>query len=313
MKKIIVILGPTATGKTKLAVRLARKFKGEIVSADSRQIYRGMNIGTGKDLKNYELRIKNYELKNKNKTQKIPYRLIDIVNPNTEFNVEKFKKLALKKIYGIIKRGKLPILVGGTGLYISALVDNYDIPKVKPNPKLRQKLAIMSLREKLKKLKALDPAAFEFIDQKNPRRIDRALEICLSGSKFSEIKTKSAPLFDALIIGLNPGKKKLAQKINGRVDKMMKVGLVTETKKLLKKYDTKNTALQTIGYAEIIDYINKKTTLNQAVNLIKLHTRQFAKRQTTWFKRMETVNWIKNETEAEQLIKDFLPYLKDCP
>ena len=174
LPKLIVILGPTATGKTKLAVALARKFNGEIVSVDSRQVYKGMDIGTGKDLSEYRFKIYDLRFK-KNKIKKIPYHLIDVCKPNTEFNVAKFKKLALEKIYDIRKRGKTPFLVGGTGLYISAIVDNLDLPAVAPNKKIRKKLNSLTLSKKIQLLKKLDPAALKFIDIKNPRRVDRAL------------------------------------------------------------------------------------------------------------------------------------------
>jgi len=326
LPKLIVILGPTATGKTKLAVALARKFKGEIISADSRQVYRGLDIGTGKDLAEYKLppRSKDLEIfqtlpliKGEKKRRSIPHHLIDIVKPMTEFNLAKFKKLALKEIHNIIKRGKLPILVGGTGLYISAIVNNYDIPKIKPAKKIRAKLEKLNKSNKLKMLKKLDPAALEFLDVKNPRRIDRALEVCLAGYKFSEIRKKAKPLFNVLPIGIRLPKNILNKRIDARVDKMIKNGLLEETKKLIKQYPPRwrvggqyPAPLQTIGYAEIIDYINKKTTLNQAVNLIKLHTRQFAKRQMTWLKGMEKrgvkIHWLNRQKTIKKIIQRFL-------
>ena len=307
IKKLIVICGPTATGKTKLAVALARKFNGEIVSADSRQIYKDMNIGTGKDFKKYKAK----------NLPPVTYHLIDIIKPNTEFNLAKYKKLALKVIADIHARGKIPFLVGGTGLYISAIVDNYDIPSVKPNKKIRKKLQNLKILEKIKLLKKLDPVALNFVDTNNPRRLNRALEVCLSGQKFSATRKKSQPLFDVLQIGLTLPKKVLDKKIDQRVDKMINHGLINEVKKLKKKYRINSILSQIIGYKEIIDYLELKTDLNLAVELIKIHTHQFAKRQITWFKRDKRIKWInpvkslrshgaKNKKEAEKIIKSFL-------
>ncbi len=288
--KLIVILGPTATGKTKLAVSLASKFNGEIVSGDSRQVYKHLNIGTGKDLNEYK---------------KIKYHLIDVINPDKNFTLRQYKKLALEKIRDIHQRDKVPFLVGGTGLYISALVDNYEIPRIKPNKNIRKKLAKLNKLEKIKLLKKIDKKSLEFIDTDNPRRLERALEVCLSGQKFSKLRTKGEKLFNILQIGIKLPREKINKKIDLRVNKIIKLGLVDETKKIIKKF--KNPiALQTIGYTEIINFLNKKTTLEKAVELIKIHTHQFAKRQMTWFKRDKNIKWIKNKTQAVELIKIFL-------
>ena len=294
LPKLIVILGPTATGKTKLAVALARKFNGEIVSADSRQVYRGMDIGTGKDLKEYG---------------KIKYHLIDVCNPNTEFNVAKYKNLALKEIDSIIKRGKTPFLVGGTGLYLSAIIDNLHFPAVAPDKKTREKLKKLKTEEKIKLLKKLDSAALKFVDVKNPRRLDRALEVCLSGQKFSELRKKNEPLFEVLRLGVTFPKKIIDERIDARVESMIKKGLVVETEKLIKKYGKNAAPLQTIGYKEIIDFLKNKPGQKigpETIKLIKIHTHQFAKRQMTWFKRDKKIKWIKNEKQATGLIKKFI-------
>ena len=289
--KLIVILGPTASGKTKLAVSLASKFNGEIISADSRQIYKYLNIGTGKDLNEYK---------------KIKYHLINILNPDEYFTLAQYKKLALEKINNIIKKNKTTFLVGGTGLYVSSIIDNYQIPKIKPNKKIRNKLAKLNKLEKIKLLKKLDKKSLDFIDTDNPRRLERALEVCLSGQKFSESRNKGEKLFDVLQIGINLSRQEINKKIDFRVGKMIKLGLVEEVKNILKKFPKKSVALETIGYTEIINYLNKKTSLEQAIKLIKIHTHQFAKRQMTWFKRDKNIKWIKNQTEAQKLVKNFL-------
>jgi len=298
--KLIVILGPTATGKTKLAVNLASKFNGEIISADSRQIYQELNIGTGKNLSEYK---------------KIPYHLIDIIKPNnTTFNLAKYKKLALKAIADIHSQNKTPFLVGGTGLYISSIVNNYNIPEIKPNKKIRQKLDKLNLQEKIKLLKKLDSPALKIIDIKNPRRVNRALEICLSGQKFSATRKKSEPLFDILQIGLTLPREKLNTKIDQRVDQMIKQGLVEEVKNIKKKYRINSVLSEIIGYKEILDYLEMEPgsrylepgSISLAIQQIKIHTHQYAKRQMTWMKRDKNIHWIKSKSKVEKLIKEFL-------
>ena len=290
MNNLIIILGSTASGKTKLAVKLASLFDAQIISADSRQIYAHMDIGTGKDLDEYK---------------NIPYHLINITQPDKQFTLGQYQKLCFKTINKIHKQNKLPILVGGSGLYISSIVDNYQIPEIKPNKKIRLKLAKLSLKEKTILLKKLDPASLNFVDLNNPRRLNRALEVCLAGQKFSQTRTKTKPPYNILILGIKKNPTSLKKIINQRVDKMISQGLVEETKALIKKYGSA-TPLQTIGYAEIIDYLNKKTTLDQAVELIKLHTRQFAKRQPNWFKRHKNIKWVANATQAKKLMTQFI-------
>ncbi|MCX6731797.1 MAG: tRNA (adenosine(37)-N6)-dimethylallyltransferase MiaA, partial [Candidatus Parcubacteria bacterium] len=230
MQKLIVIIGPTASGKSALALKLAKRINGEIVSADSRQIYRGMDIGTAKPTKK--------ELKS------IPHHLINIKNPNQNYSVGEFKKDAINAINKIIKKGKLPILVGGTGLYISAIVNNLEIPQIKENKKLRAKIE-KEIKEKglnfvFEKLVALDPEAAYIVDPKNPRRVIRALEIAIiSGKKFSEQRKKGKPLYKILTIGLNPPPKILKSRINKRIIQMINDGLVSEVKKLVSKYGYK--------------------------------------------------------------------------
>ncbi len=293
LPKLIVILGPTAAGKTNLAIQLARQFNGEIISADSRQIYHGMDIGTGKELIAYQ-------------NAKINYHLINILSPAQQFTVAEYQQLAIKKIKTIHKKNKIPFLVGGTGLYVSAVVDNFKIPAVAPDAKQRQKIARMPLQEKINYLKKADPAALEIVDTRNPRRLNRAVEVCLSGKKFSQLRQTGQPLFNALLLGIKLKPEQLKHKINQRVDKMIKQGLVAETRRLLKQYGPTDIIINTLGYNEIIDCLNKKTNLVQAVELIKLHTRQYAKRQLTWFKRDQRIHWISNYQQAKKLIENFL-------
>lgn len=295
--KIIVIVGPTASGKTSLSIKLAKKFNGEIVSADSRQIYRGMNIGTAKATIKEQKIVKHY--------------LIDIKNPNQNYTVANFKKDAIKAIKTILNNKKLPFLVGGTGLYVQAIIDNLDIPKVKPNKKLRLKLekelnqyGIKYLFEKLVKL---DPEAQYIIDPNNPRRIIRALEICIiTGKPFSKQRKKQNRIFESLKIGINISRDLLYEKIDQRVDLMIKQGLINEVKKLIKKYGKNCQSFDAIGYREIINFLDKKISKEEAINQIKHNTRLFAKRQITWLKKDKEINWISNYEEAFQLVNNFL-------
>jgi tRNA dimethylallyltransferase len=302
MNKLIVILGPTASGKTDLSIKLAKKYNGEIVSADSRQIYKGMDIGTAKPLD----------------LQGIPHWLLDIKNPNQPYAVGEYKKDAVKIIRQILKRKKLPILVGGTGLYIKAVVDNLDIPRVEANPLLRAKIE-KEINEKglnfiFKKLVKLDPEAAYIVDPKNPRRIVRALEITLLTKKPFSLQRKSGkPLFDILELGINVPKEKLKERINRRVDQMLKNGLVEEVKKLVKKYPPSGEAggaheqaFDAIGYREIIDFLNKKSTAEQPAEAIKINTWHYAKRQMTWFKKDKKIIWIESPKEADELCRDWL-------
>ncbi|OGM90506.1 tRNA (adenosine(37)-N6)-dimethylallyltransferase MiaA [Candidatus Wolfebacteria bacterium RIFCSPLOWO2_01_FULL_38_11] len=295
--KIIVIVGPTTSGKSHLAVKISRKFKGEIISADSRQVYKGMDIGTAKPTKA--------------EIQSIPHHLIDIKNPNQNYTLAEYKKDCLKKIKKILQRNNLPIIVGGTGLYIKAVVDNLDIPPASPNSQLRKKLE-KELKEKglphlYEKLISLDPEAAYIIDKNNPRRIIRALEITIITNKpFSLQRKQGQPLFNALKIGINLPKEKLKNKIRKRTGQMIKNGLVNEVEALIKKYNPSLTVFDAIGYREIINYLNGKITLSEAVELIKRSTWRYAKRQMTWFRKDKEIIWASNEKEALILAKKFL-------
>lgn len=291
--KLIVILGPTASGKTALSVKLAKKFNGEIVSADSRQVYKAMNIATGKVTKK--------EMK------AIPHYLIDIVYPDQKFNAATYKKLAIKTIKDIQKRGKLPFLVGGTGLYIQAVVDNLDFPKVSPQKQLRKGLEKKSVEELFEIYKKLDVKGAKFIEKENKRRLIRAIEVCkATGKPFFEQRKKGKPFFEVLEIGIKLNKEKLKEKISKRVEKMFKLGLEKEVKNLTKKYSFEIPPMQTIGYQEWQEYFKEKIKKDKLKEKIKTHTFQFAKRQMTWFKRDKRINWIKNYKEAETLVKKFL-------
>ena len=276
--KIIVIVGPTASGKTSLAIKLARRYHGQIISADSRQIYRGMNIGTAQPNKKQLLQIKHH--------------LIGCINPDQPFSLADFIQLANKKITYLLSKNITPIIVGGTGLYISALIDNYQLPSGKIDLELRKKLEQKTPQQLMTLLRKKDLQTAQIIDQNNKRRLVRALEYVLTNKKsFTANQQKKTSDYQYQIIGLNPGKEKLEHNIRLRTIEMIKNGLVAETKKLLKKYSASLPALQTIGYQEIIQYLDNKKSLTQAEELINIHTRQYAKRQMTWFKRDPRIKW----------------------
>ena len=309
LHKIIVILGPTASGKSALAIKLAlrlssgqaKKLYGingaEIISADSRQIYREMNIGTAKPTK--------AELKS------IPHHLINIKNPNQLYTVSQYKHDCLKIIKKILRKNKLPILVGGTGLYIKAVVDNLEIPKAKPNPRLRQKLE-KELKEKglnflYQKLIKLDPEAVYIIDRHNPRRVIRALEITLQTKKpFSSQRKQGKKMFNTLKIGINIAPKKLKERVEKRIDQMINDGLIREVKNLIKRYPSELPVFNAIGYREIIGYIQRKISLEEALNQIKKNTWRYVKRQMTWFKKDKEIIWVANQKEAQNIANKFL-------
>jgi tRNA dimethylallyltransferase len=295
LPKLIVILGPTASGKTNLAIKLAKEFSGEIISADSRQIYKEMDIGTAKPTKS--------ELKT------VPHHLVNIILPNQKFNVALYKKRAHPIIKDIQKRNKVPFLVGGTGLYIKAVVDNLSFPKVIWQKKLREKLEKKNTEQLFKMYKKLDPLGAKKIDKKNKRRLIRAIEVCqITKKPFWEQRRKQKPQFETLQIGIKLSQKVLKKRIKKRAALMLQKGLKKEAQKLFKKYGD-IPPLQTIGYQEwkgnnISGRLDKKE--GEIKKDIILHTLQFAKRQMTWFKKEKRINWINNYSQAKKLIKNFL-------
>lgn len=293
LPKLIVVLGPTASGKTDFAVKLAKKFSGEIVSADSRQIYKEMDIGTAKP--------------SKKEKRFVPHHLINLINPNQIFNAAVYKKLALKAIKDVENRNKMPFLVGGTGLYIKSIVNNINFPAVPAQKKIRKKMENKTEKELFKIYKKLDPDGAKFIDKKNKRRLIRAIEVCKVTKKpFWKQREKGKTLFNTLTIGIKLPKKELEKRIKIRVEKMFRLGLEREVKNLTKKYGWKISPLQTIGYQEWKDYFNKKKKRSEVKKRVFLHTLQFSKRQMTWFKKDKRIKWIKNYKNAERLINDFL-------
>ncbi len=310
--KIVAIIGPTASGKSKLAIKLAHKFGGEIVSADSRQIYRGMDIGTAKLPLG---KIPNFPAcAEASAGRQFPIskiHLIDIKNPDENYTAADYKKDAIAAIRKILRKGKLPILVGGTGLYVKAVTDNLDIPAVVADEKLRRRLESEAKKRGLdflfKKLVKLDPEAAYIVDPKNPRRVIRALEVTIkTGKPFSAQRRRGEPLFDSFIIGIKTPGGMLSKKINARVDEMIKNDLVGEAENLLERYGPSHKAFDSIGYREVIHYLNGELVLDEAVELIKKNTKNYAKRQMTWFRKDKNIHWVGGEKAAFELTKKFL-------
>lgn len=293
LDKLIVILGPTASGKTDLSIKLAKKFNGEVVSADSRQVYKGMDIGTGKVTKK--------------EMQGIPHHLLDVVSPNTRFDVAKYRKKAIKAIKDIQKRNKLPFLVGGTGFYIQAIVDGLIFPKVKPDWKLRKELEKKSNSELFKMLKKLDPQRAKNIEKDNPRRLVRAIEIVLK-TKQSVPKLKKQPIdSDILILGVKRNKKELGSLINKRLLERLRQGMIAEVKKLHESgVSWKRLEEFGLEYRYIALHLQNKIRKEEMIERIQKESEHYAKRQTTWFKKDPRIHWIRNPREAEKLAKNIL-------
>ncbi len=289
LNKIVAIVGPTGSGKTYWAKKIAQKFNGKVISADSRQIYRGLDIGTAKD-----------------KTFK--QDLIDIVEPQEKFTVSDYQKLANDLINQYLSMHALPIIAGGTGLYIYAVLYGYVIPGLKEqSDQLRRKLEKISNKELYEKLKEIDPQAALKIDPQNKRRIIRALEvITLSEKPFSEVQKKLAPKFNTLIIGIKTDRETLYSKIDARIDQMIKDGLVKEVRELINKYKWDLPVFNTIGYKETIDYLQGKSTLKAAIDKIKTNTHAYVRRQDTWFRKNKDIKWVSDYENAEKLVKNFL-------
>ena len=320
--KIIVILGPTSSGKTSLAVKLAYKFNGEIVSADSRQVYRGMDVGTGKDLDEYELEVRSKKLEVRSdkkreifKIIKIPYHLIDVVSPKTEFSLAKYQRLAYKAIDDILARGKLPIIVGGTGLYLQAVVDNYNLSKIKPNKKLRERLEKLGAEKLFKKLQELNKKFADRLNEserKNKRRLIRYIEICGKATECLARHSVAGANYDFLLIGLTWPREVLRERIYKRlIERLEKEDMIGEVERLHKQGVTWK-RLESFGleYKYIALYLRKKLSYKEMVEKLNIAIRQFAKRQMTWFRRWERqgskIYWVKDRGEAERLVKKFL-------
>lgn len=305
---LIVILGQTASGKSDLAIRLARKFNGEIVSADSRQVYKGLDIGTGK-VTRAEQKI-------------VRHHLLDVAKPGTRFTVARYKKLADTAIRDISKRGKIPFLVGGSPLYTKAVVEGYEIPQVKPDWKLRKELEVQPLPSLLKLLKKFDPASYRRIDKRNPRRVIRALEIVYKTGKQIPVQKKQSP-YQALILGVAIPQAKLYKRIDERVDFRVKRGMIREVERLIEEGVSKKW-LTSLGleYRFITAFLINQRRLHKRKNRpskstvpykepdatremmrsLQFAIHDFARRQMVWYRKMPDIVWIKGIRDAEKAI-----------
>lgn len=270
---VIAIVGPTASGKTAMSIELAKKINGEIVSADSRLVYKGFDIASAKPTLE--------------EREGIPHYLIDIVEPEFDYSVGNYHDDARKAIYEIISKGKTPIVVGGTGLYFRILLENYNLPRVEANYELRAELDKKEKEELLEELKQLDKITYERLFDSNKRRIVRALEVIkLLNKPISEMEIEKEPEFDVeWKIPKMESREWLYNRINKRVDIMVEQGLIDETKFLLKKHGRIKNFICTIGYQEMLTYLDGEATLDEALEKLKQHSRNYAKRQLTWFRK----------------------------
>ena len=303
MNKLIAIIGPTATGKTKLAIELALHFNGEIINADSRQIYRYMDIGTAKPTKE--------------ELAAVPHHLVDIITPDKEFSLAEYQQLTGKTIQDIQERGKIPFLVGGSGLYVWTVLEGWVVPKVAPNAlfrrELEKKAGMGQGAELYEDLRQIDPAAAAKIDPRNIRRVIRAIEVNkFSKTPFSELQKKQTPPFQTLIIGLTADRQELYRRADERADNMLKQGFVEEVSVLQKRgYSLSLPAMSGIGYREIGQYLNGEMTLDAAVYKIKTGTHRFIRHQYAWFRlKDERIKWFDvekaPELEINRTVAEFL-------
>ena len=299
-EKVIVICGPTASGKTALSIELAKKIDGEVVSCDSMQIYKDMDIGTAKPTKEEMQGIKHY--------------LIDFVSPDERYSVADYKKDAKKAIKEILEKGKTPIVVGGTGLYIDSLIYEIEYQDIKFDETYRKALEEQAEKNGLdmlyEKAKKIDPKAIEKISRNDKKRILRILEIYhATGKNKTEQEKESRKKeveYDYKVYALDWDREKLYERINKRVDIMIEQGLIEEVRKIYKKYEKFPTAMQGLGYKEVVEYIEGNTTKEEMIEKIKQETRRYAKRQLTWFRKNKQTIWLNAQDTIQNNIQVIL-------
>ena len=294
-KRILVIVGPTATGKSEVAVFLAKKFDGEVISADSRQVYKGLDIGTGKITKR--------------EMSGVPHHLLDVANPKRVFTVSEYKKLGEKALQDIRQRGKLPIICGGTGFYIQALVDGIILPEVPPNKKLRKQLEKKLVTELFATLKKLDPRRAKEIDRKNPRRLIRAIEIAKYLGRVPRLKVQAPKNTDILQIGIDMPDKILKERIEKRLKARIKKGMIEEAVRLHRQgLSWKRMEELGLEYRYLARYLQGKISKKMMAHELNKEIWQYAKRQRTWFKRDKRIRWFKpqQKKDVEKLVRRFL-------
>ena len=301
-ERLVVILGPTATGKSYCGIELAKRFRGEIVSGDSMLVYRQMNIGTAKP--------------SAEELQMVPHHLVNILPPDASYSVADFQQQAAKLIHQITLRGNLPILVGGTGLYIKALLEDYRFSSVEENPELRHRLEMYALEQGTDKLfdwlRKEDPAAAARLHPNDVRRVVRALETALSGDSVSQERQHELK-YDAEVFGLSMERCFLYERINLRVDRMIEEGLEEEVRSLLNAgIPTDCLSMKSLGYRQMAEYLKGQCDFATAVDNIKKETRHFAKRQITWYKKMPYIRWftVNRDVNYKNIVADMADILE---
>jgi len=295
MTKIIAVVGPTASGKSSLAVEIARLVGGEVISSDSRQVYTGLDLGTGKVTKS-EMR-------------GVPHHLLNVANPKRVMSVVQYERLATRAIHDILKRGKIPILCGGTGLYVDAVLTTASFPAVPPNQTLRRQLEKLSAEKLFKKLQKLDPVRTSTIDAKNPRRLIRAIEIATALGSVP-VRTPATPRYNTLIIGTSLQKEKLEERIYARLLARMRRGMVAEARKQHEQgLSWKRMESLGLEYRFLAQFLQNKITKDELLYNLNIAIRQYAKRQIVWFKRNKNIKWF-HTSEQVKVLKFAQKFLK---
>ncbi len=291
---LVAIVGPTASGKSAAAIGLAARFRGEIVSADSRQVYRGMDIGTGKVLPE--------------ERAGIPHHLLDIASPQQTVTLAEYQEQAFATIERIRERESLPFLVGGTGLYVDAVVQNLRIPAVAPQPELREELGRLTIDRLVARLEAVDPESLTTIDRKNPRRLIRAIEVSeTAGEPFSRLRSTGPRRYDVLLIGIAQPPDRLAGRIADRLAARLRQGLVEEVRRLQAEgVDWERLEAFGLEYRRIAEHLQGKADYDTAVARLEHDIIAYAKRQLTWFKRNERIQWMEDAQDAGRLVSQWL-------
>ncbi|MFA5935906.1 MAG: tRNA (adenosine(37)-N6)-dimethylallyltransferase MiaA [Patescibacteria group bacterium] len=304
LPRIVCVVGPTSSGKTSLGIRLATQFKGEIVNADARQCYTQFSIGTGKPPGMRGT----YEGRRAFLVEGVPHYLMDFLDPKNPLTAAEWRESAITAIKGIDRRHRLPIVVGGTGLYLQTLIDNFTFPNVEPKPHLRAAFEKKSLQELATLLVKLDPSAAEAVDLKNPRRVIRALEVVtFTGKSFSSQKKVGKPIVEAFQVGIKWPRTELNKRIDDQIEEMIERGWVDEIREVIAKgVPVDAPAMTSIGYRELLSYIRGEKTLEAAIESCKTAVHRYAKRQETWFKRDVRIHWAHDEDEAVEMVEEWM-------
>jgi tRNA dimethylallyltransferase len=305
-QKIIVVVGPTASGKTALALSLARRFGGEVINCDSRQIYREVEIGAAVEPGEWRVARRGRSLRRVWFAGGVRHHLTNFLSPALTMSAAEYKRLAVAQIRAVLRRGRLPILCGGTGLYASAVIENFSLPEVPPDEAFRAATLARPADESVAALAAADPD-YAARAGRNPRYVVRALEVMrATGRTMTEMQQKGEPLFDALRLGVARPREELNERCERRFDLMMRAGLLEETRRLGERYGWQAPAATAIGHRQLGAFVRGEISLAEAVADAKAATRQYAKRQLTWFRRDSQIRWVEDEATAIELARRHL-------